>query len=110
MTTVGLLPLDDIHILFTKPPHCVLFRSLCSRSSNFGSLDDGPVPIFPITRSITIKNCSIRHHQVPICAAFCLFDYKIQGRSLTEAVLDLTIDDNQNLGLGFKGDFLEILE
>src|SRR5271155_5348460 len=49
-------------------------------------------PSFPIERSITIKGYSVRRKQVPMCPAFCLTDYKVQGSTLTTAVLDLKDD------------------
>ena len=47
------------------------------------------MPVFPIERSITIKSYSIRRKQVPTCAAFSLTDYKVQGQTFPEAILDL---------------------
>ena len=48
-----------------------------------------PLPVFPIERSIKIKSYSIRRKQVPTCAAFSLTDYKVQGQTFPEAILDL---------------------
>jgi len=83
-----------MHVMCTKPPRCVLFRPLRSRASNFEGLEDGIVPIFPIERSITIKNNSIRRKQVPMCAAFCVTDYKAQGQTFSE--VDLKHDSKAN--------------
>jgi hypothetical protein len=47
------------------------------------------MPIFPIERSITVKSLSVRRKQIPICPAFCLTDYKVQGSTLSAAILDL---------------------
>ncbi|KAJ6125948.1 hypothetical protein N7471_010441 [Penicillium samsonianum] len=47
------------------------------------------MPIFPIERSITVKGLSVRRKQIPICPAFCLTDYKVQGSTLSAAILDL---------------------
>ena len=73
----------------TKPPRCVLTRQARNRGVCFTSLEDGIIPVFPIERSITIKNYSIRRRQVPMCAAFSLTDYKSQGQTFFEALLDL---------------------
>ena len=73
----------------TKPPRCVLFRQSRNRGAHFTSLEDDIVPVFPIERSITIKNHSIRRRQVPQCAAFSLTDYKSQAKTFSEALLDL---------------------
>ena len=50
------------------------------------------MPIFPIERSITVKGLSVRRKQIPICPAFCLTDYKVQGSTLSAAILDLKSD------------------
>jgi hypothetical protein len=81
--------IDDVHIMCTKPPRCVLFRQSRDRGAHFTSLEDGIIPVFPIERSITIKNHSIRRRQVPMCAAFGITDYKSQAQTFTEALLDL---------------------
>ena len=47
------------------------------------------MPVFPLERSISLKGFSIRRKQVPLCPAFSLTDYKIQGTTLTQAILDL---------------------
>jgi hypothetical protein len=73
----------------TKPPACVLFQQEKPRSTIFQDLDPSVVPIFPIERSITLKGFSVRRKQVPVCPAFCLTDYKVQGSTLTKAILDL---------------------
>ena len=50
-------------------------------------LEDGIVPVF-----LTIKNHSIWRKQVPMCAAFSLTDYKAQGQTFSEGVVDLRRD------------------
>src|ERR1017187_2492987 len=84
--------MDDLYILCTKPPACVLFRQDNSKKSNFDDLEVNVVPVFPLERSITIKGYSVRRKQVPMCPAFSLTDYKVQGSTLTTAVLDLKDD------------------
>ena len=79
-------------ILCTKPPVCVLFRQENSKHPVFDGLEAKVVPVFPIERSIKIKEYSVRRRQVPICPAFSLTDYKVQGSTLTTAVLDLKND------------------
>ena len=58
----------------------------------FEGLEAKIVPVFPIERSIKIKEYSVRRRQVPMCPAFSLTDYKVQGSILTTAVLDLKND------------------
>jgi hypothetical protein len=81
--------LDDIHILCAKPPRCVLFKRVSEHKTSFEHLDEGIIPVFPIERSLTINSYSIRRKQVPMCAAFSLTDYKVQGQAFTKAILDL---------------------
>jgi hypothetical protein len=51
--------------------------------------------IFPIERSISMKGLSVRRKQIPICPAFCLTDYKVQGSTLSSAILDLKNDPSR---------------
>jgi hypothetical protein len=78
-----------LYILCTKPPTCVLFRQENSKHPGFKDLQANEFPVFAIERSITIKKYSVRRTQVPICPAFSLTDYKVQGATLKIAVLDL---------------------
>jgi hypothetical protein len=50
------------------------------------------MPIFPIALSVTVKGYSVRRKQVPMCPAFCLTEYKVQGLTLPAAILDLKDD------------------
>jgi hypothetical protein len=84
--------MDDLYILCTKPPACVLFQRDNSAHSKFDDLDAKIIPVFPLERSITIKGHSVRRRQVPMCPAFSLTDYKVQVSTLTTAVLDLKHD------------------
>ena len=81
-----------MYILCTKPPACVLFRQENSKHPGFEGLEAKVFPVFPIERSIKIKEYSVRRKQVPICPAFCLTDYKVQSLTFTTAVLDLKDD------------------
>ena len=84
--------MDDLYILCTKPPACVLFQRKNSEPSKFDGLDGIIIPVFPLERSITIKGHSVRRRQVPMCPAFSLADYKVQASTLGTAVLDLKHD------------------
>jgi hypothetical protein len=86
--------MDDLYILCTKPPACVLFQQEKSNSVAFEGLEATVAPVFPVERSISIKGFSVRRRQVPICPAFCLTDYKVQSLTLSTAVLDLKNDSS----------------
>src|SRR3954452_25598425 len=89
--------MDDLYILCTKPPACVLFRQENSNHPAFENLEAKVIPVFPIERSINIRQYTVRRKQVQICSAFRLTDYKVQGSTLTTAVLDLK--DNPKVSL-----------
>jgi hypothetical protein len=42
-----------------------------------------------------VKGLSVRRKQIPICPAFCLTDYKVQGLTLSSAILDLKNDPSR---------------
>jgi hypothetical protein len=85
--------IDDLHVLCTRPPACVLFRQHKSRlTRGFEGLDEDVIPVFPLERSITVKGFSVRRKQAPTCPAFCLTDYKVQSSTLNAAILDLKND------------------
>src|SRR5436305_10788355 len=81
--------MDNLYILCTKPPACVLFQQENSNHPAFENLEAKIIPVFPIERSIKIRQYSVRRKQVPICSAFSLTDYKVHESILTTAVLDL---------------------
>jgi hypothetical protein len=92
-TLAKFFELDDLYVLCTKRPTCVLFQQDNPKHNTaFEGLEAHITPVFPITRSIKIKGYSVRRKQVPMCAAFCMTDYKIQGSTLKNAVLDLKDD------------------
>jgi hypothetical protein len=76
----------------TKPPACLLLKLNRPQSAEFDNLEVSIMPVFPIERSIALKGFSVRRKQLPMCPAFCLTDYKVQGSTLSEAVLDLKND------------------
>ena len=76
----------------TKPPACLLLKLNRPQSAEFDNLDVSIMPVFPIERSVALKGFSVRRKQLPMCPAFCLTDYKVQGSTLSEAVLDLKND------------------
>ncbi|KAG1790996.1 hypothetical protein EV424DRAFT_1476088 [Suillus variegatus] len=57
-------------------------------------LDDGIIPIFPITSSFTFcmgeKTVIIRRTQLPILPGWAFTDYKVQGSELSKVIVDLT--------------------
>jgi hypothetical protein len=86
------MEMDDLYILCTKAPARVLVKQHRSKSSEFEDLEATVMPVFPLEKSITLKGYSVRRRRVPMCPAFSLTDYKVQGSTLTTAVLDLKDD------------------
>jgi hypothetical protein len=84
--------IDNLYIMCTKPPACVLFKPNKPNPVTFEGLEPSIMPVFPIERSITLKGYSVRRKQVPMCPAFCLTNYKVQALTLTSAILDLKDD------------------
>ena len=84
--------MDDLYILCTKPPASVLVKQHRSKPSKFKDLESTVMPVFPQEKSISMKGYSVRRRQAPMCPAFSLTDYKVQGSTLTTAVLDLKDD------------------
>jgi hypothetical protein len=76
----------------TKPPAYILSKPHKARDTGFQDLEPSVMPAFPLERSITLKCYSVRRKQVPMCPAFCLTDYKVQGATLTAAILELKDD------------------
>jgi len=83
-----------LYILSTKPPACLQFHQDNAKHPGFEDLQANEFPVFPLERSITIKGYSIRRKQVPVCPAFSLTDYKVQGSTLKIAILDLKDESN----------------
>jgi hypothetical protein len=52
--------LDDLQILCTKPPACLLFKPNQPKAIQFYSLSWDILPIFPLKTSVTIKGYSVR--------------------------------------------------
>ncbi|KAI3286470.1 hypothetical protein DTO002I6_8141 [Penicillium roqueforti] len=90
--TAEFFQIDDLYIMCTKPPACILFKPGRPRPTAFQDLEPSVLPVFPLERSITLKGYSVRRTQVPMCPAFSLTDYKVQGSTLVAAILDLKDD------------------
>jgi hypothetical protein len=82
-------------VFCTRPPASILFKPDRPLATNFDQLPNAIMPIFPIERSISVKGLSVRRKQVPICPAFRLTDYKVQGSTLSSAILDLKNDPSR---------------
>ena len=84
----------SLYLLCTNPSVSVLFQRQKVKHTRFEDLDAKSIPFFLLERSITVKKFSIRRKQVPMCPAFSLTYYKVQGSSFSSAVLDLHDDSS----------------
>lgn len=78
--------------MYTKPPAYILLKPDKARATGFEDLGPSVMPVFPLERSITLKGYSMRRKQAPICPAFYLTDYKVEGSTLVATILDLKDD------------------
>ncbi len=81
--------LDANTILCSHPPKAVLLHRSIPSKLAFSGLDHSVIPIFPINSSLPINGARLIQWQVPICPAFALTKYKVQGATFKTAVLDL---------------------
>jgi len=96
--TADFFEVDSLYIMCTKPPLCVLFKpDSCRISDVFDGLDPSITPIFPFEKSISWQGYSIRRRQVPMCPGFCFTQYKVQGLSLKNAVLDMKAEPRRTV-------------
>ena len=84
------LRFDQIFILCSHPPKCVLFQPDVIKHPPFPNIHRDCLPIFAEVFSVTIGNMSIRRHQAPVSPAFSLTEYKVLGWTYRKAVLDLS--------------------
>ena len=81
--------MDPNTVLCSHLPKAVLLRRSISSKLAFPGLDQSVIPIFPINSSVPINGARLIRRQVPICPAFALTEYKVQGATFDTAVLDL---------------------
>lgn len=86
------MELDSRFVLCTVPLLCVLVRPAHDHNLSFSNVPDGLVPVFPVQMRGQIPNIpglSFYRHQVPLTLGFAFTDYKSQGNTFTELILDL---------------------
>jgi hypothetical protein len=52
--------LNDLQILCTKPPACLLFKPNRPKAIHFQSLTQDLLPTFPLKTSVTVKGYSVQ--------------------------------------------------
>jgi hypothetical protein len=84
--------LDDQFILCTAPLLCVLVRPAHDHNLSFSNVADGLVPVLPVRMRGQIPGMpglSFYRHQVPLTLGFAFTDYKSQGSTFSNLILDL---------------------
>ena len=83
-------PLSSRDTLFTSLFFTIYpFQQDNLNPAKFDGLDTKIIPVFLLERYVTVKGHFVRQRQVPMCPAFSLTDYKVQGSTLATAVLYL---------------------
>ena len=86
--------------IIDSPPKCLLIKVANHKFTPIGNLPPGYMPLFPTSFAIEVpvpeplasligKDIRMRRRQVPCCAAFAITDYKSQGRTFSNIILDL---------------------
>jgi hypothetical protein len=94
------IELDDLYILCTSPLLCLLVRPTHDHNLSFSNLPVGLVPILPIemTGEISeISNLPFHRHQVPLTLGFAITDYKCQGSTFVNLIVDLKFPAQRGL-------------
>jgi ATP-dependent exoDNAse (exonuclease V) alpha subunit len=75
------------------PPACVLVKLDRMRVSHFGDLPENTVPIFPAESKLRIqvsqKTVTITRRQIPLTPAYAFTDFRAQGQTLKNVIIDL---------------------
>lgn len=71
----------------------MLFQPREAKHRPFEDLEASCIPVFPKNFSVKMsKKGTIGREQVPMTPAFSLTDYKVQGKTFDQAVLDLRFE------------------
>jgi hypothetical protein len=94
------IELDDLYVLCTSPLLCLLVRPTHDHDLSFTNLPEKLVPILPIEMTGEISEMSdlpFRRHQVPLTLGFATTDYKCQGSTFDNLIVDLKFPPQRGL-------------
>lgn len=94
------IELDDLYVLCTSPLLCLLVRPTHEHNLSFSNLPETLVPILPTEMAGEISEMSdlpFRRHQVPLTLGFAITDYKCQGSTFVNLILDLKFPAQRGL-------------
>jgi ATP-dependent exoDNAse (exonuclease V) alpha subunit len=82
------------------PPAAVLFKPLFSRKHTFPGLPEGTIPIFPTRKSFQLggkTGIHIDRDQIALTPAYAFTDFKSQGQTIENVIVDLAKPPSGNL-------------
>jgi hypothetical protein len=94
------IELDDLYVLCTSPLLCLLVSPTHKHDLLFSNLPETLVPILPIEMTGEISemsNLPFRRHQVPLTLGFAITDYKCQGSTFVNLIVDLKFPAQRGL-------------
>src|SRR6187402_3086756 len=94
------IELNDLYVLCTSPLLCLLIRPIHAHNLSFSNLPETLVPILPVEMTGEISEMShlpFRRHQVPLTIGFAITDYKCQGSTFSNLIVDLKFPAQRGL-------------
>ncbi|KAF8437026.1 hypothetical protein BDZ91DRAFT_687651, partial [Kalaharituber pfeilii] len=86
---------QDIWIV-DRPPKCLFVQVQDARFKPLSGLSEGLVPVYPQTFTVHMpdqlnkrEKVKVRRFQIPCCPGFAITDYKAQGRTFDNILVDL---------------------
>src|SRR5712664_2134646 len=81
--------MDDVYVLCTLPPKCILFEPDSTNSTVFPGMGSTAMPVFCSSSQLKTGNMSVTRHQVPITPAWAITEHKAQGSTFDIVIVDL---------------------
>jgi hypothetical protein len=85
--------MDDVYVLCTLPPKCILFEPDSTNSTVFPGMGSTAMPVFCSSSQLKTGNMSVTRHQVPITPAWAITEHKAQGSTFDIVIVDLHWQD-----------------
>lgn len=83
---------DTNPVILQFPPAAILFAPYCNRGTQLRGLPKGTVPLFPSRRKFRLggkKGTSVERNQFPLTPAYAFTDFKSQGQTIENVIVDL---------------------
>ena len=86
-------PINSSDIVYLQhPPAAILFAPYCNRGTQLTNLPIGTVPIFPSKKKFSLGGKlgnTIERTQFALTAAYAFTDWKLQGQTIENVIIDL---------------------